>query len=195
MQKIFIGLIVLTLLGGVIFSIRDYQNWRHSELDRYGQGGPGPQVPTPAPLGRLYSHPFGKIRFKIPVGWVVTENKAYLPGRLPTPELEKGQRVLLAQLDDEQKTVHTDVFEESAEGVDLPLFINNYAAGAEGEREFINTDNVNMTVLTWKMPIAKQVAITSNNKRILIMVTTFSSSSWEKYAQTFSNVYRSVVWF
>jgi hypothetical protein len=190
---ILIGLAII-LIGGVAFSIQDWRQWKQIELANYGKGESTIVYPTASPLGRLYSHSWGKFRIKYPLGWTVTENKLYIESKQNKPTLNSGERVELVKFESPDTSAKVTVWMESGLGVDLPAFINREGEGVSRDREFINTDYANMTILTYEKNPVRQMAISSKGDRILIIETNTDSVAWVRYAQTFLSVFRSLVW-
>ncbi len=185
---------LMVLAGGIVFSIQDWRQWRHIELDKYGQGTGQIAYPTASPLGRLYSHSLGKFRLKYPQNWTITENKQFTDPKTAKFPLFLGQRVQLVSFDSPESTARIIVWEESAQGIDLPNFINHESQGVTKDREFVNTDFANMTVLTWENSSVRQLAISAKGDRILLIEVLSDKDAWIKYAQTFTKVFQSLVW-
>ena len=183
MQKSIAYVIVAALLVfGICFSIWDYRDWWKIERERYGQGPQEGQGLSPA--GKLVgpvASSFGKFRLRVPESWDKLESKEVL--RFKHPFAQRGVYPTLTAWSEKTQ-------------LDLPQ-----ATDAEAKKytltqelDYINTDTTSIVVLTWTDgELTKQQAMAKKNDRLVKIQTSCLTSEWKIYANTFWEVYRSLV--
>lgn len=172
------------LAFGISFSIWDYKNWWKIEHERYGQGPQEGQGLSPA--GNLvgpYASSLGKFRLRAPENWDRIATKEGLRFRHPF-----AQRGIYPTI---------EASFEKAE-LDLPQTTDREAKKhtLTQELDYINTDTTSMVVLTWTDgELTKQLAMAIKNDRLVKIQASCLTSEWKIYANTFWEVYRSLVLF
>ena len=62
------------------------------------------------------------------------------------------------------------------------------------DRDYITTESINLTVLTWNEgELTKQLAMASKDNRLTVVQTSCVQGEWKMYANTFWEVYRSLI--
>ncbi len=132
-MKVNVGVIVVaTVLSlGVGFTVWDYMKWKHAETDQFGKG---PSVYPVLKLTHMYQSGVVGVRIKYPTDWKATESKDGVIS------LGSNMKVVTEKTD---KNL-TDIADEFVK--------NEIDAGKRmaKEREYINTDQVSVTVLTFE---------------------------------------------
>jgi hypothetical protein len=82
--------VVLVILGGMAFTIKDYERWRHAEWDNYGHG-PGEMKPAWV-LSQLYQNDLAKLRIRYPENWKTYTYPDYRTGVIKNMRSEEVVR-------------------------------------------------------------------------------------------------------
>ncbi len=185
--------VAVLLVAGVAFSLWDYVQWHRAEFGRLGQGPIAGPTPTPQALARPWQSDWVGIRLAPPQGWSVQpgagDSKAW-------SSLPLGQRVQVVQFSHPpaqlslgaEKYVSDLTAAVAAEVATLPLL--------SGDRQYINTDQASLVVLTWqKETNTYQEAILVSKGKLVVMESQAATSVWPAYEPTFGQIYRSVVLF
>lgn len=191
-------LLGLLLVIGVGWSVRDYKLWRNAELDKYGHGY-GEEIP-PLILGNLYENQFWGVRIRYPGGWIVDEADEFVdlpPKKRQADLLAIGQRKPVVWLG---KNVKLSVERVKISLVDLANreegVIKNKQPEMVKEREYINTEEVNVIYFTWKEGgIMHQRAMTSEGDKMIVVDSDTIESEWKSLEPTFREMYKSLVMF
>ncbi len=167
--------------------MRDYNNWRHLELDKYGQGGK-PQA-APASLEGVYSSRVMGLRMRYPQEWKTTENL-----KLKVPEAKlSDKREEVARFEKEGGKAKMVVYGVMVEGETVDI-VDKEATGITRERDYINTDGASLAILTWERGSeVKQKAIGSRGGRLVILEATCDADEWSGMEPIFWAMYERVV--
>lgn len=161
------GLIVI----GVGVTLVDYQQWRHAELDRYGQGWSDLNPPAPA-LTRLYQNLELGIRMRL-------------------PEKTEVDKILKIGVNTSDIGL-TDLVRDEAER------IKNEGNKLSRDWEYVNTEKINLTVLTWNEDTAgggqmtRQLVMAKKANRVLKIEVGIDNGDWGKWENTLLEIYKSV---
>ena len=164
-----------------MFSVWDWQRWRHAELGKFGQGQANQVTAVAAPLAPPISWPELGFRLSPPQDWTVTLASA---------------SAQLAKFDHSGGQIW----------VTSVNFRGNLAAEADSqvsklpalsrERQYITGSLGEITILTWEAGGAThQRALTNRNDQLVIIEAVAPTASWSTYESTFWAVYQSLTWF
>ncbi len=166
--------------AGVFLTIADYRQWKHAELDRYGQG-PGDLQKPAMKLTEMYQSKIPGIRLRLPQGWKVKEEAGMID--------VAGMMTVTISASNENLTdlVNKEIVKMIAAGVKLTW-----------EREYTNTEKMDMTVITWseELPggtaVRHQKVMGKMRDRLMDMVVSVPEEKWGEYEKTFWEIYRNV---
>lgn len=193
-------ILIMTIVVGIVFSVLDYRDWKRAEMENFGKGSAETAAYKAAQtLVGPYTNDVAKIRLRYPDGWEVIEDPRFNPpaGGQDSKKIfnfSDGGRYEIVKLKDlfGRATVTISV---QADKRDLNTIIDLEAVGASRDREFINTDATNITLLTWiptsdSQPV-RQLALAKKNGKVYRMEVICEKTSWETLAKTFEEIYRS----
>lgn len=174
------------IIGGMIFTVWDYRNWRWEEMHLYGLGKPVEVGYSPAAdLGETFTNSVARVRIKYPKDWKIRSN----------PELEKrgahlsANKIEVLEMASGGVTVAVGVQEVKQ---DLSVIADKMAVGIVKERDYITSTTAAWTILTWS---DKQIALAKKDNRLYIVEATFEKSAWKQFSKTFGEIYRQAVLF
>ncbi|HBC73123.1 hypothetical protein A2379_00030 [Candidatus Amesbacteria bacterium RIFOXYB1_FULL_47_13] len=189
----------ILLIAGMVFTVWDYRDWKWEETRKYGHGYEDQLAPAVA-LTRTYQNDLVRVRLKYPEEWEINEisNSA-----LTFEEMVKeGGRVVVAQWPGKmtlsiEKTTRglPDIADEEVR------LLNKAGVNLSKEREYISTQETNMTVLTWEKPNAVrqqeviQRGLAEKKGRLAVAEAKVSQADWLKWGKTFWEIYRSIIIF
>lgn len=197
-------LLVVTVGVGIVFSVLDYRDWKRAETANFGKGSAETATYKAAQtLVGPYTNDVAKIRLRYPDGWEVIEDPRFNPpvGGQDSKKVfnfSDGGRYEIVKLKDlfGRATVTVSV---QADKRDLNTIIDKEAVGTSRDREFINTDATNITILTWIPSLdsqrVRQLALAKKNGKIYRIEITCEKTSWETLAKTFEEIHKSWVLF
>jgi hypothetical protein len=189
--------ICIAIMAGVLVTFADYNNWRHAELDKYGQGWNDIKAPA-AKLTTMYQNAGAKIRLRLPDNWKVEEEKPFLNSdttRKIDPVSTTAQ--VVARIN---KVMTMKVWYASG---DLTDIVSNEAKRVSdgGNRlsrdwEYANSEKINITVITWQTqsPDGKtevvQEGLAKKGREVLKLVTEVPFEDWNNYENTVLEIYK-----
>ncbi len=167
--KITLGVLII---GGMVFTVWDYRQWKIEETKNYGQGREANRGVAPArKLGGVYTNRILRFRIKYPRDWE-----------------ERG--MTFSEPFGRVKMVVTVVNDPR----DLPVIADEAAVGVTQEREYFNTESVSLVILTWeKADEVEQVALAKRENRLYRIEITCGNGVWKAWSATFGEIYRSLV--
>lgn len=158
--------LAVLIIGGVVFSVWDYKQWRKAETAKYGHG---PVASEAVALTKTY---FGKgYRLKYPEGWTASKDKL----REATGEVEVGFKAMTTK-------------------ENLVDIVDREAGGVTRERDNITNENTVLTVLTWEgADEVRQKGFAKKGEKLVIMEVKLARQLWSKWEKTIREMYRSLV--
>lgn len=167
--KLTLGVLVV---GGMVFTVWDYRQWKTEETKNYGHGWEANIGVAPAQkLGGIYTNGVLKFRIKYPQDW---EAKG-----MTFSEPFGRARVTVTVVKDTR---------------DLPVIADEAAGGVTQDRGYVNTDSASLVVLTWEgTGETKQLALAKKENRLYKIEITCESGIWKAWSATFEEIYRSLV--
>jgi len=196
-------LLAITVGVGVVFSVLDYRDWKRAETINFGKGSDETAAYKAAQtLVGPYTNDLAKIRMRYPDGWEVIEDPIFNPpaggqdSKLVVFNFMDGKKYEVVKLKDlfGRATVTVSV---QADNRDLNTIIDKEAVGTSRDREFINTDATNITLLTWIPSLdsqkVRQLALAKKNGKVYRMEVICEKTSWEILVKTFEEIYKSWV--
>lgn len=191
-------LLVITVGVGVVFSVLDYRDWKRAETANFGKGSAETAAYKAAQtLVGPYTNDVARMRFRYPDGWEVIEDPRFkIQDSKKIFNFSDGGRYEIVKLKDlfGRATVTVSV---QADKRDLNTVIDLEAVGTSRDREFINTDATNITLLTWIPTLdsqsVRQLALAKKNGKVYRMEVICEKISWEILAKTFEEIYKSWV--
>lgn len=200
LKKTDIGKIVLIglILAGGVWSYKDYQEWKHLEMDKYGHGY-GEAVPAMA-LANLYENQILGVRIRYPDTWKVDEAKEFInlsPKITRNTLLRSGKRQTFVWLGTRVKISVQKVNQSLVDLVNMEeTNIKNKNWEMLRERENVNTDEANIVILTWKQGgIIHQRAMAMDDNRLVVIDSNAVESEWKVVEATVLEMYKSLVIF
>lgn len=180
------------LLIGLALSFRDYRQWHTLEVGRFGQGSAEEaQLSSAKPLGLIYSAYIGNFRIKPPAGWIATENLD-LKNMYRGPKLAKQQLTEVVRFKDPNSEAQM-VISAKISTDDLITIVNSMAAGITRDRQYLRTNDLSITVLTWDKPNqVEQKALFLTNGNLVMVDATSSVNAWKTWQRTFEASYLSL---
>lgn len=185
---------ILLVALGVGFTLWDYSNWHQAEYGRYGQGPEANQpTPTPQALANPVQITWAGLRISPPNGWQIIP-VSQEPDFLLT--LPLNQRVEVAKITGQDAAI-TVWLEPTEKGLTLAVDEEVQALPKLArERDYFNTDDVSVTVITWQQDqLTKQWAMLVYKGKLVVIEAQAATSVWNSFEPTFWDVYRSVVVF
>jgi hypothetical protein len=181
MQKKALWIIIGTLvIIGVGFTFWDYIQWRHEELDRYGQGWKDLEAPA-MQLEQMYQSKLLGVRLRLPAGWKIEDEgrKIEVEG-IMTVTITTSQEGLT-------DLVNSEVAKLKASGKELAW-----------EREYVTTEKMDMTVITWQEELPggraqlKQRVMGKMRDKLIRLEVAVPEEEWGKYEKTFWEIYKNL---
>ena len=166
--------------AGAGLTIADYREWKHAELDRYGQG-PGDLQKPAMQLTEMYHSKILGIRLRLPQGWRVKEERELID--------VAGMMTVKVSSSSENLTdlVNKEIVKMIAAGVKLTW-----------EREYAVTEKMDMTVITWSeeqpggTAVRHQKVMGKMRDRLMEAVVSVQEEKWGEYEKTFWEIYRNI---
>lgn len=192
-SKVIWTLVCLILVAGMGLSYQDYKQWRVLEVGKFGQGSAAEAELSPAKnLGLPYSAYVGNFRIKAPMGWVATENLT-LKNMHPGPVLPKQKLAEIVRFKDPASEAQM-VISGMRTDEDLTTLAKTLDQGITRDREYFNTDNLSITVLTWDGPQqVVQKAMFLTNGSLVVIEASAGVSAWKTWERTFAASYLSAI--
>lgn len=167
--KITLGVLII---GGMIFTVWDYRQWKIEETKNYGQGREESKGMSAArKLGGVYTNRILRFRIKYPQDWEVKGMTFSEPfGRAKiTVTVVKDLR-------------------------DFPIIADEAAVGVTRDREYTSTDTASLSILTWEgASETRQLALAKKEDRLYKIEITCWNGVWKVWSATFGEIYRSLV--
>lgn len=178
-KKITWGIVGMMLVAGVGVTIGDYRSWQQAELARYGQGWKDLEKPA-AKLTQMYQSKLPGIRLRLPEGWEVKENAGGIEViGMMTVKVTTSDKNLTDLVNEEVSRMRTQ-------------------GKITGEREYANTEKMDMTVISWTEELPggrgqmKQKVMGKEGERLVVLEVTVPEEKWGDYEKTFWEIYKNI---
>jgi len=189
------------LFVGVIKTVADWKQWRYEETAKFGQGWGDRRAESMA-LDGLYQNTLAGVRIKYPAVWTATNAPQFAThpeGVRLADKVAMGSREQVAEI----KPYVTILVERGtlslSDWADREVArIQKEGYSLRQERDYINTDKVNLVVLTWEegeggqKGIRRRAAALKENVFVIIE-SDLPAADENKYSRTIEEMWRSLV--
>ncbi|HJZ06273.1 hypothetical protein A2634_02380 [Candidatus Amesbacteria bacterium RIFCSPHIGHO2_01_FULL_48_32] len=131
---------------GVGFSIWDLNQWRHAEMDKYGQGpgGAGDELPVISyQLDRVWQNKEAGVRIRYPGEWPIKENSKF---EILNPKIQ-----VLVRFEEKIKISVEKIEGGFSDRVDEEVRnLEKVGIKMAREREYVTVETASITILTWE---------------------------------------------
>jgi len=203
MKRWQVGLWILIVVG-VGVTLVDYKKWRWEETRRFGHGYEE-QLEPAVPLTKVYQNDIAGVRVKYPGEWGAEENSKF---NLQNSNvivrweevLEEEKRELVVQWPGGVRLYIENTDKNLADIADTEVKeLESEGASLAGDREYINTDEASLVILTWEeVPetgnlVVWQRAMAQKKGRLVVLEAEMAKTEWLKWKKTLEEIYRSLV--
>ncbi len=178
--------VAVILIIGVMFTLWDYKQWRHAELDRFGQGW-ADVGQAAREITRMYQGDLAEYRMRIPQEWKILQKESENRGLKIVGEGVEITSSVTERAGNLADLVDARVMELKGRGIPL-----------RQEREYINSEKINLTVLTWQEEVAggrailHQEAWGMTNEKLVVWNAKYASEEWGKWNKTITAIFASI---
>jgi hypothetical protein len=177
---------------GVMVTVKDYLVWKQAETARFGQGWGDLDKPAAA-LSQAYINRTAGVRMRLPEDWVV-EDKL----KTETPQVKEKEFLEAAKAGPFMTIFLSKSGENLTDLTDSRVSELTMAGAEMKEREYIRTENADLTILEWteNLPggkaLIKQEVWEKRGEKIVKIAMTAEESQWLDIKNTVGEIYRNL---